>query len=384
MILKSQNIHPDNYQVLIVDDAEPNIVLLSHVLKKEGYRILVARNGEEALDVVERESPDLILLDIMMPGKSGYDVIKELKKGDKKDIPVIFLSALADSENKVDAFKAGAVDYVNKPFNKGEILERIKTHLKMRTLEIERKERISILKNREIELSLLNKNKDALIRMVSHDIKNPLTGIIGLINILLKDDDISKEESREILAVMNNSSEKLLALVKKILDDEANKSFSRKLVLSETNLGELAQKVIELNKAKALQKNIDLECEIIDPPIVCNLDSSKIETTLINLVSNALKFTLSKGKVTIRVEKKGEVVLIQVKDTGIGIPASMVGTFFDSDKLSSTIGTGGEIGTGLGIDIVKSNIEHHNGKIWVESKEEVGTTFFIELPMDLK
>tara|TARA_R110002096_G_scaffold231766_7_gene421515 strand:+ start:1909 stop:3057 length:1149 start_codon:yes stop_codon:yes gene_type:complete len=382
--LKIQEIYPQNHRVLIVDDAEPNVVLLSHVLRKEGYQILVARNGDEALVLAEKENPDLILLDIMMPGKSGYDVIKELKNGDKKDIPVIFLSALSDSENKIDAFKAGAVDYVNKPFNRGEILERIKTHLKIRVFEIERKERINILKNREIELSLLNKNKDALIRMVSHDIKNPLTGIIGLISILIKDDNIPKEEIKDMLGVMHNSSEKLLTLVKKILDDEANNTFSSKLFLSETNLGDLAQKVIELNNAKALQKNIDLDLEIIGPPIVCNLDSSKIETTLINLVSNALKFTLSKGKVTIRMSKTDNVVLIQVQDTGIGIPASMVSTFFEMDKLSSTIGTGGEIGTGLGIDIVKSNVEQHNGKIWVESKEEIGTTFFIELPIDLK
>ncbi len=382
--MKSEEINTQNYKVLIVDDAEPNVVLLSHVLKKEGYRILVARNGEEALVLVEKESPDLILLDIMMPGKSGYDVIKELKEGDKKDIPVIFLSALSDSENKIDAFKAGAVDYINKPFNRGEILERIKTHLKIRVLEIERKERINILKNREIELSLLNKNKDALIRMVSHDIKNPLTGIMGLISILIKDDDIDEQEKKEILSVMQNSSEKLLALVKKILDDEANNTYSNTLILSETNLEDVVKKVVELNNAKALQKNIDLVYEINGPPIVCMLDSRKIETTLINLVSNALKFTLSKGKVTISVSKLDNVVSIQVQDTGIGIPASMVRTFFEMDKLSSTIGTGGEIGTGLGIDIVKNNVEQHNGKIWVESKEEVGTTFFIELPIDLK
>jgi len=382
--LRTQQFQPKHYRIFIIDDAKANILLISHVLKSVGYEVFSATSGMEALQRIDEIKPDLVLLDIVMPGMSGYKVIEELKKSKHKNIPIIFLSALTDSENKIDAFKAGAVDYINKPFNKGEVLERIKTHLKIRRFEIERKEHINILKNREIELRQLNKNKDALIRIVSHDIKNPLTGIMGLISILLNDDSITYEERKEILNVMQNSSEKLLDLVKKILDDEANHTNSSKLVLSETNLGELVQKVIELNKAKARLKNIELKCEISSPNIVCNLDYRKIETTLINLVSNALKFTLSNGSVTIRVDKTEDSILIQIQDTGIGIPAPMVDSFFELDKLNSTIGTDNEVGTGLGINIVKSNVDLHKGKIWLETEEEVGTTFFIELPTDLK
>ncbi|MFA5668416.1 MAG: hybrid sensor histidine kinase/response regulator [Balneolaceae bacterium] len=382
--MRTQQFQPKHYRIFIIDDAKANILLISHVLKSVGYEVFSATSGMEALQRIDEIKPDLVLLDIVMPGMSGYKVIEELKKSKHKNIPIIFLSALTDSENKIDAFKAGAVDYINKPFNKGEVLERIKTHLKIRRFEIERKEHINILKNREIELRQLNKNKDALIRIVSHDIKNPLTGIMGLISILLNDDSITYEERKEILNVMQNSSEKLLDLVKKILDDEANHTNSSKLVLSETNLGELVQKVIELNKAKARLKNIELKCEISSPNIVCNLDYRKIETTLINLVSNALKFTLSNGSVTIRVDKTEDSILIQIQDTGIGIPAPMVDSFFELDKLNSTIGTDNEVGTGLGINIVKSNVDLHKGKIWLETEEEVGTTFFIELPTDLK
>ncbi|MFD2532303.1 ATP-binding response regulator [Gracilimonas halophila] len=187
--------NPADSLILIVDDTPANLRLLSHVLSKNGYNFLEASNGKEAVQIAKEHEPDLILLDIMMPDMNGYEVIKEIKS-DKliQDFLIIFLSSLTDTDDKVEGFKSGGVDYITKPFQKEETLARINTHLKIRFLQKQLNERIKVLRQREIELSRLNQKKDDLVRMVSHDIKNPLTGIIGLVKLMRESDKISAEE----------------------------------------------------------------------------------------------------------------------------------------------------------------------------------------------
>ena len=192
-------IAPEDFLILIVDDTEANIRLLSHVLRGEGFQPIVAFNGSDAIDLIESREPDLVLLDIMMPDMTGIEVCTEIKQKDKlKDIPIIFLSALSETSDKVEGFRAGGVDYITKPFQKDEVLARIRTHLFLSKLQKERKQRIIDLRKREADLRDLNKKKDDLVRMVSHDIKNPLTGIVGLANMLKQDMDFSEEEKAEM------------------------------------------------------------------------------------------------------------------------------------------------------------------------------------------
>ncbi|WP_409028983.1 response regulator [Gracilimonas sediminicola] len=185
---------PKESLILIVDDTPANLRLLSHVLTKEGYEYIEASNGHEAIELAKKHEPDLILLDIMMPDISGFEVVKRIKSNQLlEDTPVIFLSSLSDTEDKVQGFKYGGVDYITKPFQKEETLARIKTHLQIRSLQKQLNERIKILREREIELSRLNQKKDDLVRTVSHDIKNPLTGIIGLVKLMRDSNKITAE-----------------------------------------------------------------------------------------------------------------------------------------------------------------------------------------------
>ncbi|MAL16320.1 MAG: hypothetical protein CL670_10920 [Balneola sp.] len=373
--------NPENSLLLIVDDTPANLRLLSHVLSKEGYEFVEATDGNEALEMAEKHVPDLILLDIMMPGMSGFEVIKKLKENELlEDIPIIFLSSLTETDDKVEGFRSGGVDYITKPFQKEETLARIKAHLQIRFLQKQLNERINILREREVELSRLNQKKDDLVRTVSHDIKNPLTGIIGLVKLMRDSDKISAEEQKQMLSVIEDSGNNLLNLVRDVLDREAKVAESEELDYSEVKVGELLARVISMNKAKAIVKDINLDYSIKPSGFNVLIDQIKIEIVINNLVANALKFTPSGGSISVEVSKEKDVIKFEVRDTGIGIPEKMQHDLFRDPKKSSRLGTSGEVGTGLGLDIVQLYVELHKGKIWVESTLNKGTSFFIEIP----
>ena len=384
-MVEKYQLNPEDYLILIVDDTEANVKLLSHVLRQIGLKPIAAFNGKDAVELVKERQPDLVLLDILMPDMTGYEVCSIMNNDeDLKDIPVIFLSALSDTDNKIEGFKAGGVDYITKPFQKDEVLARIKTHLEIRKLQKERDERIQILRDRETELRELNKKKDNLVRMVSHDIKNPLTGIIGLANMLRKDLGFSEDDKTRMLEVMEESGTKLLDMVEKMLDIESTQQESSEAKLTETDLRELASKVISVHNPKAILKNISLSFEEEIKTSKVMMDQVKMEVALNNLVANALKFTSSKGSVVLAISTDEESVHFKVSDTGIGIPDTLIDSIFDinNDRFPvSQKGTDGEIGTGLGLDVVKNYVNIHNGEVWVESEVDSGTTFFIDIPL---
>jgi two-component system sensor histidine kinase/response regulator len=374
-------VKPADSTILIVDDTPANLRLLSHVLSKEGYAYIEASDGEKALKLAEKHHPDLILLDIMMPGMDGFEVVKQLKTEENlAEIPIIFLSSLSETDDKIQGFKYGGVDYITKPFQKEETLARIKTHLKIRFLQKQLNERIRILRDREVELSRLNQKKDDLVRMVSHDIKNPLTGIIGLVKLMRDSDKISAEEQKQMLSVIEDSGTNLLNLVREMLDRETQKTEPQAIEYSECDVNDILERVIAMNKAKSVLKNISLHFSVAPAHLHLNADQNKLEIALNNLVSNALKFTPSEGAVSVEAQAREEDVLFKIIDSGIGIPEKMQPDLFLNPDKASRDGTGGEVGTGLGLDIVQLYVDLHKGKVWVESKLDEGTTFFISIP----
>lgn len=374
---------PEESLILIVDDTPANLRLLSHVLTKEGYKYIEASDGREAVELAEKHEPDLILLDIMMPGINGFEVVKRIKSNQLlEDTPVIFLSSLSDTEDKVQGFKYGGVDYITKPFQKEETLARIRTHLQIRSLQKQLNERIKILREREIELSRLNQKKDDLVRTVSHDIKNPLTGIIGLVKLMRDSDKISAGEQTQMLSVIEESGTNLLNLVREVLDRESKKMEPEELEYSTVSITDLFERVISMNKAKSVVKNVKLDYSVSPAEIKLEADQNKIEIAVNNLVSNALKFTPSGGVVAVHANENSGNLEIRVEDTGIGIPEKLQKDLFTNPNKSSRNGTNGEVGTGLGLDIVQLYVELHEGKIRVESELDKGTTFFIKLPLE--
>ncbi|MBL8000046.1 MAG: response regulator, partial [Candidatus Kapabacteria bacterium] len=308
---------PKKNLVLIVDDVEQNVTVLSQVLRDAGMNVIAAFSGEQALRLVEKRLPDLILLDVMMPGMDGILTCKELKQRERTaDIPVIFLSALSETDTKVRGLESGAVDYVAKPFNEREVVARVSVHLTIRNLQQERTEHIR-------QLERLNNEKDRLVRILSHDLRSPLGGINGLATILRDTDEAKNETSvRHFSKVICQSSEHLLALVNDLLDLAAIESGSIALNPQNYDIVDELRSLTELLTYMAATKGITLTLDVDKESYPVTADKPKITQVVNNIVTNAIKFT-KEGGVTLAVstiEIGGERQLIfKVKDTGIGI-----------------------------------------------------------------
>lgn len=372
-----------NTSILIVDDTEPNVRLLAHVVKKEGYEVMAAFSGKDALALIDKRKPDIILLDVMMPDMDGFEVCRKLKKQHEyKDIPVIFLSALSETDSKVQGFNVGGVDYITKPFQREEVLARIDLHVKLRKLQAELNSKIEQLKQREASLQKLNEEKDELMRIVGHDFRNPVTGIMGLAGFLKENlGAIDKEQHESMLGIIKGSGQKLLDLVNGLLNKDQEASISE-LKLHELDLKELVIDIVDLHRPTAINKGIVIETELQKNIASRTIDKHKVEQVLSNLISNALKFTSKGGTIGVELQEvpgDEEAIRLIVKDTGTGMPQEQLEMLWDTARKSIRSGTSGEKGSGMGLKLVKKFTELHGGNIRVESTEGMGTTFTVLL-----
>ncbi|NGP76469.1 hybrid sensor histidine kinase/response regulator [Balneolaceae bacterium YR4-1] len=368
--------------VLIVDDTEPNVRLLAHVVKKEGYEVMAAFSGGDALSLIEKRKPDIILLDVMMPEMNGFEVCEYLKDHEQyKDIPVIFLSALSETDSKVQGFNVGGVDYITKPFQREEVLARIDLHVKLKKLQAELSNKVEQLKQREESLEKLNAEKDELMRIVGHDFRNPVTGIMGLAGFLEDNiENIDVAEQSDILGIIKGSGQKLLNLVNGLLNKEEKASISE-LILQELDLKTTILDIIDLHRPTAVNKGITIEKELQEMSKK-TVDKHKLEQILSNLLSNALKFTLKGGTICVRlreVEDSNGAIDLTVEDSGMGIPKEQLEDLWDSGEKKIRYGTSGEKGSGMGLELVRKFTNLHGGDVTVDSVEGEGTTFTVRL-----
>lgn len=362
--MQENNLHKNS--ILIVDDQPQNIQLIGTLLRNL-YNLYVADNGEKAIKIAIDKKPDLILLDIMMPGLSGFEVCKILKSNtDTLEIPVIFLTAKNEAEDIVTGFSLGAVDYITKPFKREEVLVRISTHIK--------------LKETENELKKRNQEKDRFFSIIAHDLKNPLSGFMGLTEMVAdKIDKFSQDELKHYMVIMNSSASQLYKLLANLLEWARLQMGNVKFAPMYNNLFELTDKIFYLLRENAEKKNIKIENNVPDN-FGCVFDLNMLETVLRNLIGNAIKFTKTDGCITVSAKTEDTSVIISIKDNGIGMPDKLKSKIFKLSEVVSRRGTSGEESTGLGLILCKDLIEMNNGKIWFESEIETGTTFYISLP----
>ncbi len=360
-----------HYKVLIVDDVSKNIQLVASFLQQAGYEINFAMNGKMALNHAWSQQFDLILLDIMMPEMDGFEVCQKLKSDPKTcDIPVIFLTAKTDIESITHAFNLGGVDYITKPFNKSELLARVKTHLE--------------LKRQQTELKELNATKDKFFSIIAHDLKSPLNQLLGLSNLIAHLLELGKmEEVRASVEMLKDSAEVGRKLLENLLEWSRTQLDNATIKQEHVKLKELTDEIIQLIGHSARQKNISLVAEI-DHSLQVKTDVNMLRTVIRNLASNAVKFTPDSGRVSLHADIVNGHLEFWVKDTGIGISESDLPKLFRIDINPNSIGKSKEKGTGLGLIICKEFIEKNNGRIWVESKEGEGSIFKFTLPANLE
>jgi len=247
--------------ILIVDDVQKNIQLLASILSEEGYDIIIAENGQEALDITKEVLPDIILLDIMMPVLDGFETCKRLKESlATKEIPVIFLTAKIETDDIVKGFRTGGVDYVTKPFNKEELLARVNTHLELKLARDARKENLKIISEKNNKLEELNRFKNEFLGMAAHDLRSPL-GFIYTCCIMGKD---FPQKQADYLEKISKSTDHMLELLNNLLDITAIESGKLNLNMKKQDYIKFLKASIEFNKYLADKKNISLELKTDD------------------------------------------------------------------------------------------------------------------------
>ena len=384
-----------NAVILIVDDESENSNVLFDALQAARFRVLVAPDGELALRQSAAALPDLILLDVMMPGLDGFEVCRRLKANAATSaIPVIFMTVLAEASDKVRAFAAGGVDYITKPIQIAEVLARVQAHLTIRRQQQHLQQQHARLQQQharlrqqhaEIEaqreqLRDLNATKDKFVAILAHDLKNPLIAFLSFGKFL--DQMLAEGEIEELTTMTGHFREEaqnLYALLDNLLTWAQLQQGRSTPLPQEIPLGTIVSQNLELAQLQALQKQITLTNLIQDKMVVFG-DIHMIDTIVRNLLSNALKFTRAGGGVELSATQDAQTVTVMVTDAGIGIPPEKLANLFRIDVKCQRPGTAGEKGTGLGLILCKEFVERNGGRIWVESAVGKGTTVYFTLP----
>jgi len=365
----------DHELILIVDDEPGNLQLLGSFLKKNQYGVGVAQNGQQALDFVDKKIPDMILLDVMMPDMDGFEVCRRLKVMDcMKDVPILFITALSDTESILKGFRAGGVDYINKPIVQEEVLARISVQLSNKRL-------IRDLSKANSDLQQLNQLKNRFLGMAAHDLRNPLGAIIGFSEFILEEEyGPVQEEQVPILKRINSASQQMLNLVNDLLDVSVIESGNLVLQISKGSLKQLLEERVALLELAAAKKGITLT-STFQTEENSEFDSERMAQVVDNLVGNAIKFSPKQSEIKIRLAKENDQMVIEVCDSGPGISAEDQQKLFGEFQQLSAKSTAGEKGTGLGLAICKKIVDVHQGKIVVDSKEGSGTAFIVMIPI---
>ena len=354
--------------ILIVDDKPANLQLLSSILKERGHTVRAVVSGSMGLIAARTVKPDLILLDIRMPGMDGYEVCRALKADENLcHVPVIFISSLEETLDKVKAFQSGGVDYITKPFNHAELVTRVRNHL--------------ALKRARDELKQLAEDRDELLGILTHDLKNHLGGM-DMSAQLLRDrtEALADPKLRLMAENISHSSSQMLAFVKEFL---ANASADHGLIIKteSTSLNAAAARVVQQHQEAAKRKQLVFQTALEGNGALVQADPAALNQVLDNLVSNAVKFSPPGRQIRVAVcPLSAKYVECQVKDEGPGLSEDDKTRMFRRYGRLSARPTGGEPSTGLGLSIVKKLVLAMQGELACESSPGNGTTFAFRLP----
>ena len=370
-------INNQDFTILIVDDVDANVLLLKLLLSKAGYKTLSAYNGKDALDIIEKQNPDLVLLDIMMPVMDGHEVAARLREmPEKVNLPIIFLSALNSPDDIVKGFKHGAADYVSKPFNKDELLIRVRHQLSLISAT-------RIIQNQKEELHKTIEARDKLYSIIAHDLRSPIGSIRMIMNALSLnvEKEHLEEDMYELMMMGNRLADETFVLLDNLLKWTKSQTGRLNTVFQDdVDILPLIKGEVELLEVVSELKNISISLEG-NTTAKARIDQDMIKTVLRNLVSNAVKFSHPGTSVLVKVEEKGDRVIVSVIDNGEGISEADQNKLFKSDSHFTSFGTENEEGSGLGLLLCKEFITRNGGNIWFTSVRGEGSVFNFDIPV---
>ncbi|MDZ7949505.1 hybrid sensor histidine kinase/response regulator [Nostoc sp. DedQUE09] len=362
------------YRILAVDDTQDNLILVQAILESEGYKIDLASDGIKALRQIEQSPPDLILLDVMMPGIDGYEVTRRIRNNPAISyIPILLITAFHQS-SVVEGLDAGADDFIRKPFDTDELLARVRSLLR--------------LKHSLDEQQKMARQREDFVSRLTHDLRTPLVASDRMLNLFEMETFCKiSPEMKQAIAVMIRSNQNLMEMVNTLLEVYRFEAGKKTLNWEECNLCEISQEVVSELSPLTSEKGLTLEVDTRElDPLSQNAgiimgDRLELRRVLNNLIANAIKFT-DTGGITIRIYETSsnsedpDSVIIEVQDTGYGIAPEDQATIFERFRQ----GRNKRSGSGLGLHLSHRIVEGHAGTIKVTSELGKGSLFTVQLP----
>ena len=371
--LESQ-INRSDYKILIVDDVVSNVLLLKILLKNEKFQVCTANCGNMCIEVCKAEKPDLVLLDVMMPDISGFDTAVIMKKDPElRDIPIIFLTALNSPSDLVKGFQVGASDFLSKPFNKEELIVRV-----MHQIAYVAAKRLIEKQNRELMATI--SNRDKMYSVIAHDLRSPMASIRMVLNLVVASTspETVGPELFELLDKANRESEEVHDLLDNLLKWTKSQTGRLSVVWQDLDLNDIIPGVVDIFEMIAATKKIHLSYS--GSSVIVRADNDMLKTVVRNFMSNAVKFSPEGSTIEITVTTPDDnFAKISVRDHGVGIASERLGSIFH--KGETTYGTGGEEGSGLGLQLCQDFARKNGGDVMVESAEGEGSTFSVFVPL---
>ena len=370
-------------KILIVDDNKENLNLVAYFLKPQNYHIITAMDGFEALQKVESEKPDIILLDIMLPKIDGFQVCERIKKDPStKFIPIIMITALKELKDKIHSLEVGADDFISKPFENVELLARVKSLLRLKEYHDELMQKNKELEEKNRQLVRLNQFKEDLSHLIVHDMKNPLFVIQGNLQMMsMGMDEATSVMLKKYVDRIERSSQNLLRMVMNLIDISKIEDGTMELNLESGNLNEMVKKCQKkiYDYPENASKTIEMKLERELPP--AQMDVSVMERVLDNLISFAVANVPNDGHVKIETGLRDKEVFFAIHDFGIQIPLKYGEDMFEKFRQVEIKNEGYRIGRGLGLTFCKLAVEAHGGKLWVDTENKTGNRFILTIPI---
>lgn len=355
--------------VLVVDDQNANLQLIGEVLDHAGYQVMPALSGEQAIARASLRPPDLVLLDIAMPGMNGVEACRRLRAlPGLDDLPILFVTAANDRASLVTAFAAGAVDYITKPFVVEELLARVRTHLD--------------LKRARDRLAAMVREREDVIDVVAHDLKNPLTCILFNAQALRRA-AANPARTEELTAEIEGCTEEALQYIQRFLARGAARQRLRQFAAEAVQLRSVAVDAVRLLAAAAQARQVQL---LVDGDATAYGDARAVRNVLQNLLTNAIRHSPSGQSVEIRIggSAREGFALCAIMDQGSGVAPQIEGRLFQRNvrHRSAEDARSDRFSTGLGLAIARHDIVQMGGHLWYEARAGGGSVFAFELPLE--
>jgi signal transduction histidine kinase len=359
-------------RILVADDEEKNRRILRDILENQGHMVMLAEDGQQALEKAFAGSPDVVVLDVMMPKMDGYEVCSQIRKDPRTaHLPILMVTALKDRADRLKGIQAGANDFLTKPIDAEEIRLRVKNAVLAKHLYDKVQDDYARLK----ELETL---RDNLTHMIVHDMRSPLIGVSGCYDVITREQDRLSPEQKEFAITGQNTCRELIEMVSSLLDVSRMEAGKMPLRRIPCDIREIAQAAVHSVTASARQKTLTIQ--LTGDSAGANVDRDITHRIFVNLLGNAIKFSPEGRSIDIGISSIGTDVRVTVIDQGYGVPPDYHQRIFEKFGQVESRKEGKMYSTGLGLTFCKLAVEAHGGRIGLESEVGKGSTFWFTLP----